>query len=88
MGWGAGRKLAQIIDNTRRVLAVELMCAVQGLDYRSPLRPAPGTAAVASLIREHVPPLEQDRSLSGEIELVAGLIEDGVVDAVVAPHLT
>lgn len=83
MGWGAGRKLFDVIDNVRRVLAIELLCAVQGLDYRRPLRPAESTAQVASLIREHVPPLEGDRSTSAEIETVAGLIADGTIPALV-----
>jgi histidine ammonia-lyase len=79
MGWGAGRKLFPILDNTRRVIAIEILCAVQGLEYRKPHQPAPGTASVAGLIREYVPPLTKDRSLSDEIELVARLIGDGSV---------
>ena len=79
MGWGAGKKLFPILDNTRRVIAIEILCAVQGLEFRKPHQPAPGTASVASLIREHVPPLTKDRSLSDEIEIVARLIGDGSV---------
>ena len=45
MGWGAARKLRRSVDNLRRILAVELMCAGRGLDLRAPLRPAPATAA-------------------------------------------
>jgi histidine ammonia-lyase len=87
MGWGAGRKLFPVLDNTRRVLAVEMLCATQALEYRRPLRPAPGTAAVAALIREHVPPLTEDRSLAGEIETVAELIRSGEIEAVVSGHI-
>jgi len=86
MGWGAGRKLFPILDNTRRVLAVEMLCAAQGLEYRKPLLPAPGTAAVVALIREHVPPLTEDRPLADEIETVAGLIGSGEIETVVAEH--
>lgn len=83
MGWGAGKKLFPILDNTRRVIAIEILCAVQGLEFRKPHQPAPGTASVASLIREHVPPLTKDRSLSDEIEIVARLIGDGSVAAAI-----
>lgn len=76
MGWGAGRKLFDVLDNVRRVLAVEILCAVQGIDYRKPLEPAGRTAQIAALVREHVPPLDDDRSTSAEIETVAGLISD------------
>jgi histidine ammonia-lyase len=77
MGWGAGKKLLEVLDNVRRVLAIEILCAVQGIDYRAPLEPAFGTAAIASIVREHVPTLAGDRSLSNEIEIVADLIADG-----------
>jgi len=77
MGWGAGKKLFPLLDNVQRVLAIEILCAVQGVEYRAPLRPAPETAAIVDLVRSHVPTLTSDRSLSKEIEIVAGLISDG-----------
>jgi len=81
MGWGAGRKLSTVLVNARRVVAIEILCAVQGVYYRRPLEPAPGTAAVMELIRSRVPPLDGDRSLTEEIEVVTGLIADGSVGA-------
>jgi histidine ammonia-lyase len=79
MGWGAGKKLLQVIENVTKVLAVELLCATQGVELRAPLRPAPGTGAVVALIRDHVPPLTVDRVLADEIETVSRLIADGSV---------
>jgi histidine ammonia-lyase len=84
MGWGAGKKLLTVIDNVRRVIAVELLCGVQGIEYRAPLQPAPGVSAVVSLIRANVPPLTADRSLSEEIEIVSRLIDQGAVTDVVS----
>jgi histidine ammonia-lyase len=84
MGWGAGKKLLTVIDNVRRVIAVELLCAVQGIEYRAPLQPAPAAAAVVSLVRANVPPLTADRSLSEEIETVSRLIDQGAVTDVVS----
>ena len=81
MGWGAGKKLFEVITNVRRVLAIEILCGTQGLDHRRPLEPAEGTGAVTRLVREHVPILEEDRSLSADIEVVASLIEDGSLTA-------
>jgi len=81
MGWGAGKKLLEVLDNVRRVLAIEILCAVQGIDYRSPLEAAAGTARIADVVREHVPSLTEDRSLSTEIEVVADLIADGSLTA-------
>jgi len=45
MGWGAGRKLGSVLDNATRVVAVELLCAAEGVDRRS-LPPGVGTGAV------------------------------------------
>jgi histidine ammonia-lyase len=81
MGWGAGLKLLSVLDNVRNVLAVEILCAVQGVEHRRPLVPGQGTAAVVDLVRAHVPPLTEDRSLSNEIETVAALIASGELTA-------
>jgi len=83
MGWGGGKKLLSIVENVRRVLAIEILCAVQGIEYRAPLRPAPGTARVITAIREVVPPLDTDRSTSEEIDIVAGVIETGAISGLV-----
>ncbi|MBU1864846.1 MAG: aromatic amino acid lyase, partial [Actinobacteria bacterium] len=84
MGFGAGRKLWDVLENTARVIAIELVCAAQAVDFRAPLRPAAGTAAVHQAIRHVVPHLDADRSLSGEIETVAGLVRDGSLVAAAA----
>jgi histidine ammonia-lyase len=79
MGWGAGRKLGQVLDNTSRVLAVELLCGVQGIEQR-PRRPGPGTFRICQSIRGVISPLDSDRPLGPEIEAVAAMIEDGAID--------
>lgn len=83
MGWGAGKKLLTVLDNVRRVLAIEILCSVQGIEYRAPLQPASATGRVFELIRRHVPPLTDDRVLSGEIETVANLIATGALEEAV-----
>jgi histidine ammonia-lyase len=77
MGWGAGRKLFQVLDNAVRVLAVEILCAVQGIEYRGPLDPSPALKEVCRLVRLQVPSLVEDRSPSAEIEAVAAMIDEG-----------
>ena len=83
MGWGAGKKLLEVLDNVRRVIAIEMMCATQGIEFRAPLRPAPGTAEASSTIREIVPSLVEDRSPAEDIERIAELIAEGAFGA---PH--
>ncbi len=83
MGWGAGRKLWEVLENASWVVAVEILCAVQGIDYRAPLTAARGTRAAAEVVRGKVPPLEEDREVAGETETVSGMIEDGELIAAV-----
>jgi histidine ammonia-lyase len=77
MGWGAGRKFWQVLDNAARAIAVEVLCACAGIEYRRPLEPAPATAAALALVRRHVPPLEDDRPPAPDIAAVAAIVEDG-----------
>ncbi|MGI9642289.1 MAG: histidine ammonia-lyase [Acidimicrobiia bacterium] len=80
MGFGAARKLDQVLTNTARVVAVELMCAAQGVEQRE-YQPAPGTAAVRDAVRSVCEPLTQDRPPGPDIESIAQLIEDGAFSA-------
>jgi histidine ammonia-lyase len=77
MAMGAAWKLRRIVHNVRHVLAIELMCAAQGLDARLPLRPGRGAEQGHRLVRQLVTPLEQDRVLSTDILTLARAIEQG-----------
>lgn len=83
MGWGAARKLHQVIANTAHVIAVEIMCAVSAVEYRRPLAPSPLTAAACAKVREAVAPLEDDRPIGPDIETIAALINAGAFDDLV-----
>jgi histidine ammonia-lyase len=74
MGMTSALKFAQVVSNVEMILAIELMCAAQGLEYLKPLRPSPQLAEVYARIRELVPPLEKDASLSGYIESLVPLV--------------
>ena len=77
MAMGAAWKLRRIVQNLRHVLAIELMCAAQGLDYRAPLRAGRGAARGHRLVRELVAPLGQDRVLSSDITALGEAIARG-----------
>jgi histidine ammonia-lyase len=83
MGWGAGRKLLEIIENVRRVIAIEILCAVQAIEYRQPLNPGEGTTRLMAAVREKVTPLEGDRSHAGDIDAIAAMIESGEIAGLV-----
>lgn len=77
MAMGAAWKLRRIVHNVRHVLAIELMCAAQGLDIRRPLRGGRGAEQGHRLVRQLVAPLERDRVLSSDIATLARAIEQG-----------
>ena len=83
MGAHAALKLAQVVDAVRNVLAIELLCGVQGLDLRLPVRPAAGLAAAHATVRAVVPHLTQDRPMYKEIQAVRALLDDGSLMAAV-----
>jgi histidine ammonia-lyase len=70
----AARKARLIVTNVERVLAAELLCAAQGLEFRQGLRPGKGAEAAFRHIRKHVKPLGRDRTLHRDIEAVERLI--------------
>ncbi len=85
MGMTSARKASAVLDNSENVIAIEALAAAQGLDLRAPLEPASGTGAARSSVRVLSPRLVDDRSLSGDIELVRKAIADGsLLDAVQA----
>lgn len=79
----AARKARLIVANAERVLAAELLCAAQGLEFRHGLRPGKGADAAYRHLREHVKPLGRDRTLHRDIEAVERLIRRGSLLAAV-----
>ncbi len=82
MGMTAAWKAREIIENVTRLLSIEMIAAAQGLDFVAS-HSAPPIEVVREMLREVVPTLEEDRSMSGDIDRVARMISEGVfVDAV------
>ena len=77
MGWSAGRKLRQLIENVFRILAVEAACAAQALDLRRPLTPGRTTGAVLERIRRDVPFIDKDTFMAQHLEAAVALVRPG-----------
>jgi histidine ammonia-lyase len=78
MGWGAARKLRTAVDNLRRILAVEAVCAARALDLRAPLEPGAGTGAALAAIRSGgIPGPGEDRHLAPELAAAERLLGTG-----------
>ena len=83
MGNAAALKALQVLDNTERTLAIELLAGTQAVEFLAPLSPGQGIRAAHDFVRTLSPRLEEDRSLATEIEHVAAAVRSGaVIDAV------
>ncbi|MBL5800446.1 histidine ammonia-lyase [Bacillus sporothermodurans] len=71
MGTIAARHAYQIIQNSRRVLAIEMICAMQGAEYRGIEKMATATKEFYDKGREIVPSIVKDRIFSKDIEALA-----------------
>jgi len=78
MGMTGALKLRQIVENAERVVAIELMCATQALEFRRPLKASPEIERAHDMVRSVVPRLEQDRVLAGDIDALATAVRTGV----------
>jgi len=76
MAMGAAWKARRVIRNLENILAIELMCGAQGIDFRAPLRPGRGVRTAHERVRDIVPRLERDRVLSTDIAAVCAAVAE------------
>jgi len=73
----AARRLSDMAENTAGIVAIELLAAAQGIDFRRPLRSSPVLEEAHALVRSVAPHLEGDRYLALDIAAVTPLVRDG-----------
>jgi histidine ammonia-lyase len=79
MGATGALHLRAVMSRAETVLAIEALCAAQGLDFRAPMRPGAGVARAQASLRERVPHLEEDRSPSPDITAALELVHSGAL---------
>src|SRR5690606_6040688 len=77
MATHAAIRVHRMAVNASHVLAIELLCAAQGVDLRAKGELAPGTRPVYDLVRAQAPYLDIDRVLAPEMEAVQDLVLGG-----------
>jgi histidine ammonia-lyase len=91
MGMAAAFKARRILGNAQRVVAAELLCGAQGLEWLKPLTPGRGDGRLYQRIREAEPaiaPLTEDRAPSQDLEQLAALVASGSLDpAILVPGI-
>src|SRR5947208_5928912 len=83
MGNASALKAWQVLANSERALAIELLAGAQGVEFLAPLEPGHGVRATHAFVRSPSPRLKDDRPLSSDIEAVAAAIRDGSLVAAV-----
>jgi histidine ammonia-lyase len=74
MGSISATKLLEVVKNTETVLAIELMCSTQGLDFLRPLRSGPGIEAARREIRRVIPFAQADRLFHDDVATALALV--------------
>jgi histidine ammonia-lyase len=82
MGVTSAHKVLRILEQARQIVAIELMCAAQMLEFRKPLKPGVGVQKAYERVREYVPMLVQDRVLAPDIARLTQAVKDGVFASV------
>jgi len=81
MGMSAARRLARMLDNLRHTIAIELLCACQGIDLLAPLRTGTLATRAYDAVRGLSAKVVQDRPLAPDIEALSNLVASGAFSA-------
>ncbi|NLN15294.1 MAG: histidine ammonia-lyase [Tissierellia bacterium] len=79
MGTIAARKAGEILENTRRVLAMEILAACQAIDLREEKALGQGTEIVYRIIRENIPALEEDRVMYKDLDRCNEILKSNIL---------
>lgn len=80
MGMSAALKANEVVRDVRRILAIELLAAAQGLDLLRPYASSPPLQALHRDLRRRVPRWDEDREMAPDLE-AADLFLAGAVDS-------
>jgi histidine ammonia-lyase len=77
MGWSAGRKLRQVIENLTKIVGIEYLTAARAIDLRAPLQPSPITGKAVSELRKTSPGPGPDRFLAPDMQAAVNVVANG-----------
>jgi histidine ammonia-lyase len=79
MGMSGARRLERMLQNLRNILAIELLCACQGIDLLAPLQTGALAKKAQDAVRDVSTKVVADRPLAPDINVVAGLVASGAI---------
>lgn len=81
------RRLTPMAENLFQILGIELLCGLEGIRFRAPLKTSPALRRVIAKVEQSVAPLERDRYLAPDLALAAGLIRSGELIEKTVPEI-
>jgi histidine ammonia-lyase len=81
------RRLTSMAENLFQILGIELLCGLEGIRFRAPLKTSPALCNVISQVEQEVAPLENDRYLAPDLALAARLIRSGELIEQTVPEI-
>ncbi|MGH1434470.1 MAG: histidine ammonia-lyase [Lewinella sp.] len=88
MGSIGARKALRVCGNVEKILAVEMLCAAQAVDFQRPLTSSPVLEAAHTAIRQQIPFATEDRIFAKDINAALGILQRGDLLAATAPYIT
>ena len=82
MGMSGARRLERMLANLRHTLAIELLCACQGIDLLAPLQTGALARKAQAVVRSASSKLTDDRPLAADIEAVSAFVANGTFSAI------
>ena len=79
MGWSAGRKLRQSIENLTKIVGIEYLTAARAIDLRAPLQPSPITGKAVAELRKTSPGPGPDRFLAPDMQAAVDAVANGTL---------
>lgn len=87
MGMSGARRLERMLQNLENILAIELLCACQGIDLLAPLQTGALAKKAYDLVRAASPKVTADRPLAPDINAIAALVSGGSIARVLHSRL-
>ena len=75
----AGRKLNKIVKNVEKILGIELITALQAMDFRNRLKSSPAIENARNLVRNSIPKLEEDRFMEEDLQKAIQFVRSGEI---------
>lgn len=80
MGATSANKVLRVLEAAQQIVAIELLCAAQMLEFRKPRKPGDGVQQAYEIVRTYVPMLDHDRVLAPDIATISKAVKEGVFE--------